>query len=154
MKRKNAHAEDTHCSRRKIIIENGAIGHLPKCINEYNGKKAFILADINTYNAAGEKVCRILDEGGIQYSKYIFGEVSLSADEKAVGCAIMHFDNNCDIIIGVGSGVINDIGKILSNTAKLPYIIVATAPSMDGYASVLVHVAGRLEISLTSKVQT
>lgn len=136
----------------KIIIENGAIGHLPKCINEYNGKKAFILADINTYNAAGEKVCRILDEGGIQYSKYIFGEVSLSADEKAVGCAIMHFDNNCDIIIGVGSGVINDIGKILSNTAKLPYIIVATAPSMDGYASGTSSMSlDALKVSLTSK---
>jgi glycerol-1-phosphate dehydrogenase [NAD(P)+] len=63
----------THtASVEKIIIENGAIGHLPKCINEYNGKKAFILADINTYNAAGEKVCRILDEGGIQYSKIHF----------------------------------------------------------------------------------
>ena len=27
----------------KIIIENGAIGHLPKCINEYNGKKHLYL---------------------------------------------------------------------------------------------------------------
>ena len=64
----------------------------------------------------------------------------------------MHFDNNCDIIIGVGSGVINDIGKILSNTAKLPYIIVATAPSMDGYASGTSSMSlDALKVSLTSK---
>ena len=34
-----------------------------------------------------------------------------------------------------GSGVINDIGKILSNVSGRKYIIVGTAPSMDGYAS-------------------
>jgi glycerol-1-phosphate dehydrogenase [NAD(P)+] len=47
----------------------------------------------------------------------------------------MHFDPKCDLIIGVGSGVINDIGKILSNISGRKYIIVGTAPSMDGYAS-------------------
>jgi len=47
----------------------------------------------------------------------------------------MHFDKHCDLIIGIGSGVINDIGKILSNITGKKYIIVCTAPSMDGYAS-------------------
>ena len=47
----------------------------------------------------------------------------------------MHYDPSCDLILGVGSGVINDICKILSNLTGNPYIIVATAPSMDGYAS-------------------
>ncbi len=47
----------------------------------------------------------------------------------------MNFDPACDSIIDIGSGVINDIGKILSSVTDKPYIIVATAPSMDGYAS-------------------
>ena len=42
---------------------------------------------------------------------------------------------DCDAVIGVGSGVINDIGKMLAALSRLPYIIVGTAPSMDGYAS-------------------
>ena len=47
----------------------------------------------------------------------------------------MHYDVSCDMVIGIGSGVINDIGKLISKLTKTPYIIVATAPSMDGYAS-------------------
>ena len=47
----------------------------------------------------------------------------------------MHFDKSCDVVVGVGSGVINDVCKILSNATGNPYIIVGTAPSMDGYAS-------------------
>ena len=48
---------------------------------------------------------------------------------------MMHFDNACNIIAAVGSGVVNDMGKILSNVSGKPYMIVGTAPSMDGYTS-------------------
>ncbi|MBQ5746948.1 MAG: iron-containing alcohol dehydrogenase, partial [Clostridia bacterium] len=41
-----------------------------------------------------------------------------------------------DFIVGVGSGVINDLCKYVSFKKGLYYGIVATAPSMDGYASV------------------
>ena len=43
----------------------------------------------------------------------------------------MGFDASCDMIVAVGSGVINDIGKILANTSKKPYLIFGTAPSMQ-----------------------
>ena len=135
----------------RIIIEKGAISKLPECIRNY-GKKPFILADVNTYEAAGKAVCQLLDRSGIAYEKYIFKEDSLEPDEKAVGAAIMHFDNTCDLVISVGSGVMNDIGKILSNISKNPYIIVATAPSMDGYASATSSMSmDGLKVSLPSK---
>ena len=41
----------------------------------------------------------------------------------------MHYDTSCDIIVALGSGVINDIGKIISKMTGNPYIIVATAPA-------------------------
>ena len=65
----------------------------------------------------------------------MFNETALEPDEYAVGSAVMHFDKECSLLIAVGSGVINDIGKIVSNIANINYVIVATAPSMDGYAS-------------------
>ena len=40
-----------------------------------------------------------------------------------------------DVIISVGSGVICDIGKYMSFSLGIPSIVIATAPSMDGYAS-------------------
>ena len=63
----------------------------------------------------------------------------------------MHFDPSCDLILGVGSGVINDIGKILANLTGKTYMIAATAPSMDGYASATSSMArSGLKVSLNS----
>ena len=49
-----------------IIVENGAIDRLPEVINGYGAKKAFILADVNTYKAAAKgpfqfsaKICSV-----------------------------------------------------------------------------------------------
>lgn len=135
-----------------IIVENGAINRLPEVINGYGAKKAFILADVNTYKAAGERTVSILYENSVPFSSYVFQNTALEPDELAVGSAVMHFDNSCDILIGVGSGVINDICKILSFRSKIPYIIVATAPSMDGYASATSSMSmDGLKVSLPDK---
>lgn len=118
----------------EVVIGSGVVNHLPEFVNKY-GKKPFVVADVNTYAAAGERVCDILNAAGIPYSSFVFQNKALEPDEHAVGAAFMHLDHSCDIILGVGSGVINDICKIVSNTTGKPYIIVGTAPSMDGYAS-------------------
>ena len=119
----------------ELIVGKGVVKELPLIVQKYNAKKAFIIADINTYAVAGQKVTELLNGNDISCSEYIFKDTHLEPDEKAVGSAIMHFDNKCDVIIAIGSGVINDIAKILANISGKRYIIVATAPSMDGYAS-------------------
>ncbi len=119
----------------EVVVGSGVISRIPEFVNKYGCRKPFVLADMNTFAAAGEAVCTILEQAGFAYSRYVFPHKELEPDETAVGSAVMHFDPKCDIIIGVGSGVINDIGKILSNVSGRKYIIVGTAPSMDGYAS-------------------
>ena len=119
----------------EVIIGKGVIRRLPEFAAKYGAKRPFVLCDKNTYAAAGQAVCTLLEEAGVSYSKYVSPQASLEPDEFAVGAAVMHYDPRCDLIIGVGSGVINDIGKILSNLTGRKYIIVGTAPSMDGYAS-------------------
>ena len=136
----------------EVLIGSGVVQKLPEFVQKYNAKKPFILADVNTYKAAGEKVAAILENSGISFSKYIFPQGELEPNEEAVGAAFMHFDNTCDLIIGVGSGVINDIGKILSNVSGRKYIIVGTAPSMDGYASATSSMSmDGLKVSLNSR---
>lgn len=119
----------------EVVIGSGVIRRIPEFIAKYHSVCPFVLADVNTFAAAGGAVCEILKEQGIPYSSYVFPQTALEPDEQAVGAAVMHFDPKCDLIIGVGSGVINDVGKILSNISGRKYIIVGTAPSMDGYAS-------------------
>lgn len=150
---KNCPCGKTHRSDVKnIITGNGAINKLPEVLKELATKKVFLLADCNTYSAAGESVATLLSDNNIAYSEYVFSDTALEPDEKAVGSAVMHYDKTCDAVVAIGSGVINDIGKILSNTADRPYIIVATAPSMDGYASATSSMTmDGLKVSLPSR---
>lgn len=136
----------------EVCIESGALKKVPDYVRKYNGTKAFILADVNTWAVAGETVDGILRESGIQTVPYILNMTRAEPDENAIGSVAAHMDTTCDIFVAVGSGVINDLGKIIANLCNLPYIIVGTAPSMDGYASGLSSIIrDSLKYSLKSK---
>ena len=122
-------------SVKEVFGGSGAISRLPEAIAKLGGTKAFILADENTFAAAGDKVTAALDGAGIPFAKYVL-KSGCMPDEKTIGSSFAHFDNSCDVVVGVGSGVINDTSKLVSKVSRRPYISVATAPSMDGYASV------------------
>ena len=135
-----------------IITGKGVIDKIAQVVNRFSAKKAFVLSDKNTDVVVGKKVREILEKNDIECSHYTFMCEEVVPDEKSVGLAIMHYDYSSQIIIGVGSGVINDICKILSATTGNPYIIVATAPSMDGYASATSSMTRNgLKISLPSR---
>ena len=119
----------------KVIIEKGAVNTLPALLEEIGAKKPFLLSGHDTFAAAGEVVCPVLEKSGYSYAKYVFPVSPVRPTEYTVGSALMHFDYSCDAIIGIGSGVINDTGKMLARATGMKYIIVATAPSMDGFVS-------------------
>lgn len=136
----------------EFLLGGGVITHLPEMLTSRGVHSVFLLADKNTYAAAGKHTSSLLSDAGIRVFVYVFDEDRIEPNEGAVGLAVMHFDPSVDAVIGVGSGVINDIGKIVAHVGGKPYVVVATAPSMDGYASAAssMSVAG-LKISLPSK---
>lgn len=136
----------------EVVVGKGALRRLPEFVAWYDAKKPFVLADANTFSAAGQTVCGILEQAGTPYASYVFPNAHLEPDEHAVGAAVMHFEHGCDLIIAVGSGVINDIGKLLSKLSGRKYIIVGTAPSMDGYASATASMSlDGLKVSLPAR---
>jgi len=120
---------------KNVITRRGALEDLPGELARFGVTRPFLLADPHTWQAAGKRAAEILTEAGIPFSFHIFGEGKPAPDERTVGEAVLHFDPASDGIVGIGGGVINDTAKILANTARLPYVYAATAPSMDGYAS-------------------
>ena len=119
------------CDIEYVYIENGAIGRLPEICENY--KNILVIADENTFSAAGASVERELGEK--ISDKVIFsGKTVLIPDEKAIESVNKKIDGK-DLIIGIGSGVIQDLSKYISHFSGIPYMVVATAPSMDGYAS-------------------
>ena len=120
-----------HCNIEYVYIENGAISKITKLCAKHNN--ILIVADKNTFAAAGEKVEKALC--GKALKKVIFeGTPVLIPNEDAIDTVKSELQG-IDLIVGVGSGVIQDLCKYVSFFEKIPYMIVATAPSMDGYAS-------------------
>jgi len=141
-----------HRFSAEVLSGPGVVEQLPQKVRQFSAKKVFVLSDPNTYAAAGSRVCRLLKENGLVVHSYTLPEKEPEPNEQSVGSAVMHMPVDCDIVVGVGSGVINDIGKILAALSRLPYIIVGTAPSMDGYASATSSMTrDGLKISLSSK---
>ena len=119
------------CDIKYVYIEPNATERLRDICAEY--KNVLIVADENTYAAAGGRVSKALSDKTAQ--EVIFpGSQILVPDEKAIE-AVERMTDETELIVGIGSGVIQDLCKFVSFSKKIPYMIVATAPSMDGYAS-------------------
>jgi len=126
----------THkCELQFLKIGRGVVKEVPAMVRTLGAKKPFIVCDMNTWKAAGERAAQELTKAGIPYVVYQIPGHRPKPSEWEVGSVLMHFDVSCDMFLAVGSGVINDICKILSHTTGIPNAVVGTAPSMDGYAS-------------------
>ncbi len=123
---------DHDCPIDSVVIGKGATSSLSGLTACYRG--VLLVADTNTYSVCGDAVVSAL--GDKLKSTVIFERDGvLVPDEIAIGELTPHVTDDIELIIGIGSGVINDLCKIVSFNHSLPYFIVATAPSMDGYAS-------------------
>lgn len=121
---------------KKVVIEQDAILRLPGILKEFNYNKVFMVADNNTFEAAGKFVLKVLQESGFDCKKLVYiRDSGLVPDERAVGEFLVNIDKNTDVVLAVGTGVLNDLSKYISDKLDIPYIVVATAPSMDGFAS-------------------
>ncbi len=129
------------CGRRHYglvkdcIIGENALQHLPELLGKYHSSHPFLLCDADTYAAAGKSVCALLDGAGVPYTLHIIKRKRPAPDERLVGEAVMFCDAACDAVVAIGGGVINDTGKLLAVARGFVDIYVATAPSMDGFAS-------------------
>lgn len=120
-----------------IAIGKGAIKELPRVAEPFKSGKVLIVYDDNTYKAAGEQAKQLLVDAGFNVKELLFdrhGELMIP-DESVVGRILQEQDLDVELMVAVGSGSINDSVKYVSSRTKVPYIIVCTAPSMDGYVA-------------------
>jgi len=119
------------CGIEQVYIEKNAAERLTDICRSYHS--ILTVADENTFGAMGEKTLAALK--GKSIKKVIFsGKEVLVPNEKAID-TVTNALGGIELIVGIGSGVIQDLCKYVSFYNDLPYLIVATAPSMDGYAS-------------------
>ena len=109
-----------------------ALGHKPK--------KAVVVFDEAIRAFVTDKVIRPIEANGLPLQ-----ELALASDHPdhflvasdAVGdAAAERLDPDTDFLIAAGSGVIGDLTKWMANKTGIPFIIVGTAASMNGHASI------------------
>lgn len=122
------------CPIERVIIGRQALLSLAGICEGY--QKILMVSDQNTYQACGKEVAQLLKEKIVAEVCFETGDEPLIPDEYAIDTIRKQMTDEIDLVLGVGSGVLNDLCKIVSFQKNLPYYIVATAPSMDGYASV------------------
>ena len=121
---------------RHIYAGEGALGQLSKIAEEFGGKNAFLVGDSHTMPLAAEPVRAMLEGAGMAVREYVFSRREhYLTDETAIGEMLVHLPQDTDLIVTIGSGTMNDISRVVSIRCRIPYVIIGTAPSMDGYAS-------------------
>lgn len=119
------------CDIKYVYIEKDVVARLSEICGGY--ERIILVADENTFDAAGSVTTAVLSEK-IACKVIFSGKEILVPDEKAIAAVESELEG-IELIVGIGSGVIQDLCKYVSHFNKIPYVIVATAPSMDGYAS-------------------
>lgn len=123
---------------RAVDVGAGAIARLPALLEQVGLRgRCRIVADANTFAAAGRSVSAALEHAGVAVDAPIVLDEQPRLKPRvqpALEVARALAKRPC-VPVAVGSGVVNDVTKYASQVAGLPYACVATAASMDGYSA-------------------
>lgn len=122
---------------KALEFGDGAMEKVPAMFRRlFPGKKAVVVADVNTYRVAGEAVYGYLVKSGVETEEpFIFTDPDLYAEWSYIEQLEAFLKSRDVIAVAVGSGVINDLTKLVSSHLGRRYMIVGTAASMDGYTA-------------------
>ena len=133
---------DCDCGRnhsvdiKKIVIRSNILPVLAEELESYREGKLLVVADANTHRVLGKAVVEQLEKEGFHLKEFVFeGSHTLVPDERSIGRLLMELEEDTTFVLAVGSGTLNDLARIVSSKVNLPFAIIGTAPSMDGFAS-------------------
>ena len=124
----------THSAPLKYVsVRKDALSDLPKFVKELGFHSLYLVSDHITYGIAGQNCMDILAQAGIRAE--IIQLTHLEFDEATLGELVIHMPQDCDLVVAVGTGTINDMTRYFSFKLGRPFFTVATAAPMDGFAS-------------------
>jgi glycerol-1-phosphate dehydrogenase [NAD(P)+] len=121
---------------REVVIAPGALSDLVEVVaRHFRGEQLAVIADRNTFRAAGERVLAVVAGRGVSAELVLFDERARLKPVVEHAHRVAERLRSGAVAVAVGSGVINDVVKYAAALARKPYLCVPTAASMDGYAA-------------------
>jgi len=130
------HAVET----RQAAIREGALDEVVPFAREIGrGLSLVVVEDRVTAQIAGDRVAELLASDGHRIARCRVPDGAGDrphADEERLAIVEAAL-TGADAAVAVGAGTINDLAKLASYNREIPYVTVATAPSMNGYTSAI-----------------
>jgi len=128
-----------HVEPERVIYESGALTRLPEVLSEYtSGRRIVLLMDIRTREVAGQEAATLLRDANWEVSEIVVPDPAQGAspicDDHTHDWLLRRIEA-ADVVLPIGSGVLNDLGKWIAFDLSVPYVCFGTAASMNGYAS-------------------
>lgn len=118
---------------KEIDISSGALEHLPSYVKKYGYRRPYIICDETTYIIAAKRCVELLTAAG--FSVYCHTIRHLGYNEATLGEIVINKPDDCDLMIGVGTGSITDILRYSSFKLGLPNFTIVTGAPMDGFSA-------------------
>ena len=116
-----------------VAIERSLAGHEADLLAPLPlGRRLAVVSDRTTRAVLGERIERALAARGTLIPVVLDGVPHADAPTVA---SVRRACATADALVAVGSGTINDLCKHAAASDGKPYVVFATAPSMNGYAS-------------------
>ena len=120
-----------------FILDDNALPMVSDVLKElWPGKTPWIVADGNTWEAAGKQLTLLLEQAALSpCPPYMLPAAPKPHPDYALAQKIASAMPENSVPVAVGSGVINDLVKTAAGINKTGYCCVPTARSVDGYTS-------------------
>jgi len=129
-----------------VVAPDAPERHLPAFLTgTLDAGRVLLIWDETTRAVAGERVRDALSSAGMDATT----SHCLAPDAHGPPCcdaatvdlaALAVRKQLPDVVVAVGSGTVNDVAKAASGRAGVPYVVVPTAASMNGYTSAIAAV--------------
>ncbi len=121
-----------HSLPERALTRNALAHCAPLMARHGLGARVLLVADAATWNAAGSATEHHAATAA-ETTRFVFAESPAASIANAQ--RIMHAAQAMSGLIAIGSGTLNDLTKYAAAQLNLPYLVVATAASMNGYTS-------------------
>lgn len=126
---------------RRFVYDAAALDRLSEIVPQCAGHstRAAVVADSRTWEVCGRRTLAALRRTHKEATEVVIADGehgSPVCDEATFRTLLARLrEVRPEVLVAVGSGVVNDLCKWTSFELGIPYLVVATAASMNGYAA-------------------